>query len=293
MTKVLHDTRLEPNLVTKLPRGLLFWFFGLSSLLLIGLFIFLSFAVFHWRTGFGRTLANWVPFPAAVSDGGVIWYQEVVELATVIDTQVSSDDLSDSFDRALSLAVRRRFVEVIADNLEVEVSKAELSDADVSGLEIFTDSVGWNEADYRRYVTGPLLLAQKTEAALQSSAEYQEIAKNKLIKVQEALEIGIAFADIANQYSEDPTAAVGGDMGYLERTEVPAGLESVFDLPVGQQSKILELPDGFAIALVYDVLEVDGLRSEVAVRWIKVGKATLPEVLDEYSKSRDVWYIVR
>ena len=111
--------------------------------------------------------------------------------------------------------------------------------------------------------------------------------------MQADLEIGISFSDIANQYSEDSSAAYNGDIGYFRRSDLPVGLEKVFDVPLNEPTEIIETTDGFVIAMVYDVVEADGERQEVAVRIIKARKATLAEVLDEYSKLHQAWYIVR
>lgn len=293
MTIIHHaSSEAEKNVSVKLPRWLLIWFGILSLLAAIGFFIFIAFAIMHWRSGFGRTLSHVVPFPAAVVGGEVVWYSEVVELSSVLDQFSDDSKLSDSFDRAMTLVVRRRYIEELAKELGVTVDDGEIIVPD-QALRDFMASSGWNDADYLHYVARPLLLAQKTELALQSSDQYQEIARRKLDIVQADLEIGISFSDIANQYSEDSSAAYNGDIGYFRRADLPVGLEQVFDVPLNEPTDIIETADGFVVAMVYDVVEADGERQEVAVRIIKARKATLAEVLDEYSKSRGAWYIVR
>ncbi len=291
---VVHHAKVDAEKIvpTKLPRTLWWWFGGLSLFLGFLLFIFVSFAILHWRTGVGRTLSEVVPFPAAVVGSKVVWYSEVTQLAGVLDQFNDGSTLTDSFDRALTLAVRRRYIERLAKELEVTVTDEEVSAPDEAVAELLSKA-GWSEADYRRYVSRPLALAQKTEIALQDSAKYQDIAKRKLTVVEDHLALGIAFTDIASQYSDDSSAAYGGDIGYFHRDELPAGFDQIFVSELGVPSPIFEVPDGFVIAMVYDVVEVDGARSEVAVRIIKARKATLAEVLDEYSLSQKVWYIVR
>jgi hypothetical protein len=293
MTVIHHTQKQEAKIApAKLSPGLKFWSFFIFGLLILCFTIYVAFAVVHWRTGFGRTLSGIVPFPAATVGFQVVWYHEVVELAEVLDEFQTDDSVADSFDRALNLAVRRRLIEKLAGDLGVTVTDEEIPAPTPEVLSLMAVH-GWSEADYRKYLSRPLLLAQKTEDQLQLSDEFQEIAKKKLQVVQDHLALGIAFSDIANQYSEDSSAAYGGDIGYFYRDELPAGLEGIFEAALNEPTEILEVPDGFVIAMLYDAIEIDGVRSEVGVRIIKARKATLAEVLEIFSPSQTVWYLVR
>lgn len=290
---ISHDKlNIGKNVSIKLPRQLFFLFAFLSTLVIFCFSVFIAFAVLHWRTGLGRTLSYVVPFPAVVVGSDIVWYSEVVELSGVLDQLSDNSTLSDPFDRVMTLVIRRRYIEELAKELNVTVDDSEIVTPDKT-LQEFMSASGWSDSDYSRHVARPLLLAQKTELALQTSEKYQIMARKKLDIVKKDLEIGISFADIANQYSDDSSAAYNGDIGYFFRVELPKGLESVFDSPLSQPTEIIEVSDGFVIAEVYDVVELEGERQEVAIRVIKARKSTLAEVLDEYSKSHQAWYIVR
>jgi peptidyl-prolyl cis-trans isomerase D len=67
---------------------------------------------------------------------------------------------------------------------------------------------------------------------------------------------GKDFAQLANQSSEDPTAAKGGDLGWLTQGQLPPQLaKAVSGLTKGQVSDIIETPGGFQIVKVEDSKE--------------------------------------
>ena len=93
--------------------------------------------------------------------------------------------------------------------------------------------------------------------------------------------IGIAFPDLALQYSQGASADVSGWLGYLEEDELPAGYNAVWDLDVGD-TVIIELEREFALVRVYDVTFLEVNRLSVAIQEILVNKQPLSEILDDY-----------
>ncbi|OGW25556.1 MAG: hypothetical protein A3K09_04075, partial [Nitrospinae bacterium RIFCSPLOWO2_12_FULL_47_7] len=78
--------------------------------------------------------------------------------------------------------------------------------------------------------------------------------ENKLVKrkrAEEALKrvlAGESFTEIAKKYSEDVSAATGGDLGFLERGKMLAEFEdAVFKLRPGEVSSLVETPYGLHI----------------------------------------------
>src|SRR4051812_17356735 len=68
---------------------------------------------------------------------------------------------------------------------------------------------------------------------------------------------GKNFAELAKQYSEDPGAAKGGDIGWINRGQLPPTLdEAVFAMKKGDVSGVLESPLG------YDIFKVDDVKEE-------------------------------
>src|SRR4029077_6425409 len=60
-------------------------------------------------------------------------------------------------------------------------------------------------------------------------------AKKHIAKLKK----GEDFASLATQYSQHPSAAAGGDLGYLAREEIESGLADLaFSLPIGTHSSV-------------------------------------------------------
>lgn len=259
------------------------------SVALIGIFLF-GFYVGHWYQGPARTIAQIVPLPAASVEGDVIKYIEVVELAAVLDLAEETDILSTPFDRALEMLIDRRHLEHLAEELDVQIYQEDIDAYDLSTQEIqdFLTQVHWAEDDYRRYVVEPLLLSQALEEAVYDHREYQGVALAEIESIVENIGFGISFIDLAKQYSDDPTAVIGGDAGYFTLDELEPGLEPAFGLELEEVSDILETHDYFALAQPYDEIIEDEERVKVGLRLITIDKNDLDVALEEYKKGRTV-----
>ncbi len=64
---------------------------------------------------------------------------------------------------------------------------------------------------------------------------------------------GVQFPALARQFSQAPTAAAGGDLGWVEAAQLDPRLASVLEsLPVGQVSNPIEVDDGYYILALRD-----------------------------------------
>jgi peptidyl-prolyl cis-trans isomerase C len=77
-----------------------------------------------------------------------------------------------------------------------------------------------------------------------------ELAKNKGGH-RPAEEFGRAFSEYARKYSEDPTAASGGEIGWFEQAQLdPKVGDAVFSMPEGTMSGMLESDAGIQLMYV-------------------------------------------
>jgi peptidyl-prolyl cis-trans isomerase C len=75
----------------------------------------------------------------------------------------------------------------------------------------------------------------------------------RIQSIQDRLRQGIDFAALALEYSEDPSKARGGDLGYLERTQmIPSFAEAAFALQPGEISDIVESRIGYHLIKMVD-----------------------------------------
>ena len=72
------------------------------------------------------------------------------------------------------------------------------------------------------------------------SDETEETARLQITQILQQIHDGLSFEDAAKQYSQDPTASTGGDLGWFGRGDmVPAFEEAAFNLVPGQVSGVV------------------------------------------------------
>jgi peptidyl-prolyl cis-trans isomerase SurA len=85
-----------------------------------------------------------------------------------------------------------------------------------------------------------------------------------------ALYSGAPFDELARQYSEDSSAAEGGDLGQFSLNELSDQVQEVLrPLSKGEVSRILETPEGYRILMVQDIEKKTGKSMEEATAEIQ------------------------
>ena len=83
-------------------------------------------------------------------------------------------------------------------------------------------------------------------------AERQRLTE-KLLEIRQRALSGEDFGDLAAEYSEDSSAARGGDLGYFPRGRmVPAFEQAAFELPAGEISNVVETRFGLHLIQTLD-----------------------------------------
>jgi peptidyl-prolyl cis-trans isomerase C len=104
-------------------------------------------------------------------------------------------------------------------------------------------------------------------------APKREAARKRAEEARRRALDGEDFARLAQEYSQHPTAARGGDLGFIPKgapTIFPQFEEVVFSTPVGQVSEVFETPFGFNVLKVLEKkpaeqLPFEKVRAEVLV----------------------------
>ncbi len=110
------------------------------------------------------------------------------------------------------------------------------------------------------------------------SRDKKQAALKKIKAVQQKLRQGADFAKLARKYSEDPSKANGGNMGFLMRGQMPKAFEDVvFKLKNGTVSDVISTGYG------YHLLMVTGNKPAYVTPYTDVEKK-----LKVYLKQRDI-----
>jgi peptidyl-prolyl cis-trans isomerase D len=163
--------------------------------------------------------------------------------------------------------IRINYVELIADNLEVD------TEVDEEALKALYDEQS------EKYITEEQRQARHILVSLPPDSDMDAVAKarSKAQLILERLEKGEAFAEIASAESDDPgSAANGGDLGFFGKgVMAPEFEETVFTLDKGERSGIVKTPFGFHI------IEVTGITPEIATPFEDVRDELVREYLAE------------
>ena len=106
-----------------------------------------------------------------------------------------------------------------------------------------------------RYVLPERVRARHLLLKLPAQADpaAREAARLRLDELARRQRAGADFAALARQFSDDPSAEAGGDLGYFARGQmVPPFEAAAFALPVGELSAPVETPFGWHLILVED-----------------------------------------
>lgn len=282
MTVVWHHHAAAASSHKPPVKGIVFWF--LIALVVLGIVSCLGFFSFSgWRHASAALWFARLPLPVARLHGRIGWYSDVAKLARGIAVSAEREEpIEQDYLDALDLVSRRLEIARLASKFDVDVSDDDVIAAttDDVDLQTFLAGAAWDMDDYRSLVIRPFVVSQKLDVALDADRSYQDASLASMAALQEKLALGIAFEDIAQQYSEDESAKTKGNLGYLLSSEVDPGLASVFALSTGETSDILEAAGAFWIIRVEDIVhEEDGDR--YLLRGIAVNKQTVSAVVDD------------
>jgi parvulin-like peptidyl-prolyl isomerase len=113
---------------------------------------------------------------------------------------------------------------------------------------------GWTMNVYEKKVMRPYLLQSKLQEKLQGDQSLKDEIKNEAQAVLDEIKNGADFAQMAQKYGSDGTAAQGGDLGWFGKGEmVPEFETAVFALKKGElDQQLVETSYGYHIIKVDD-----------------------------------------
>ncbi|MCG9479250.1 MAG: peptidylprolyl isomerase [Actinomycetia bacterium] len=194
-------------------------------------------------------------------------YQEIIE------TYGSREE----FEQALeSMSVDEEF---LRNELENQILRTKIFDMVTAGIEVSEEEAAdfyeQNKQDLflvpeKVEVSHILARFELEEGQTEITEQEKQSAMDKIEFVQQELEEGRSFEEVALEYSDDTASAEnGGGLGYISRGEMAEEFENIaFALQVGEVSDIVETVYGYHILKVTDkqdeyIKEYDEVRETV------------------------------
>jgi hypothetical protein len=233
-------------------------------------------------SAFMYQVAKVIPFPIARSGSTFIAYENYLfELGHYVhyyekqqqlsfDTEAGQAQLESYKQRTIDKVINDAYVKKMAKEQGITVSDQEIDEQIRiakeqnrlgSSNEVFEDVLrdywNWSINDFKRSLSSEIL-EQKVLRALDKPTEQR--ATEALAKI----ESGQDFATIAKEYSDDlSTKEQGGEFGFVNKSNRNVSQQTVdtlYSLPVGQNSKVVIVPygTGYALAIIKSLEDKDG-----------------------------------
>lgn len=166
-----------------------------------------------------------------------------------ITTDVLENELKEKYGMGLS-----KFRAQLRTQFREQLVKQKVQQQYVTAVQVSRNDV---EEFFRQYKDslpsiGESVLLYKLAMQLKPADSIRQIAFAKIMSIKHRLDNGEDFAALAKQYSEDPSAENGGDLGFISKGTLNELRfeETVFSLNIGQVSDVFESRLGFHIAMV-------------------------------------------
>lgn len=255
----------------------------------------------HWDSFPVRAVTAILPIPAAFVNGSMITYHDLLKRKDVLVWLQGADANHEQLlSAALQVLIEQKVTEQLAEKMDVSISNADLdaakkklqgsmSDADFS--KNVKEHLNMSTGEFTNTVLRPLALAQKLDSVVASSNQVQ---KDALIKIGDAaarLKAGESFATVAEQDSDDSSAASGGDIGYLTPKTIPDGWQALLNVPEGEVTPVMETTQSFVIAKVAGLIGM-GETVQIRTQVITVNKKTLHQLVMDYIATSTVDHVI-
>ncbi len=138
------------------------------------------------------------------------------------------------------------------------------------------------------------LLGKQVEEKVTSDESFNASVRSKAENILEQIKQGADFAEMAKKYSQDTTAASGGDLGWFGKGKMVKEFEDVaFSLGVGEISNLVKTTYGYHIIKVEEVRTNDQGKPEVHAHHILLKTQDFQDWLTEKRKTAKIWKFIK
>lgn len=236
---------------------------------------------YKWEDNFTLGVSKVFPFPASRVNGAFVGYDNYLDNLNIMkkyQVEFKKVDFKTDEGKKVLNTVRRETIDRLNEDVivkqEARTLKVTLSKKEID--ESFSDLIksnggeseekpgdfavvlkkyyGLSVADFKNLVYKDRLLRQKVAEKFANDENVNADAKKKAEEVLTKVKAGGDFAELAKQYSQDSSAANGGDLGLFGKGKmVPEFEKAAFGLKAGETSDLVKTVYGYHIIRVTEV----------------------------------------
>ena len=291
-------------------------------IVLVVVFALLCGIIYRTQSQTGENIAAFlskiVPLPAAAINGGnfvmlsdlekntdalVKFYQSPEYLQSgAVKYDFSSADGKKQVEimkkYILNKMIQDKAVEILATKRNITVSQSDIKDFMDQKMQTYAtqddvtnmlrDSYGWTLDDFTKMVVVPSVRLAELQSEVTKNELNNDDAENKITAARDALAGGADFATVAEQYSEGASKDKGGELGWVNKSDmIPELQAAIFSDNPPKQTDIIESSIG------YHLVDIEGEKKEnntdvVQFRQIFVAKKTFSDWLSDQMKGMHI-----
>lgn len=157
---------------------------------------------------------------------------------------------------------------------------------DAKVKEVLSKYYGWTYNDFKEKVKFQIA-TQKLQDAITNDKNLDAQVKAKAEDILAKVKAGGNFADLAKQYSQDSSAANGGDLGFFGKGQMVTEFENAaFALQVGQVSDLVKSKYGYHIIKVIEKKDNKVHAAQILIKAIDPAQY----IKDQVSKAKIISY---
>jgi len=189
-------------------------------------------------------------------DSVVVSEQEVISnldrrMNIIMQNIGSKEEVEQAYGKSLE-EIREELFDPIREQLIIQKMQSELTaDIEVSPAEVkkFFEQI---PRDSLPYFSTEVKVAQIVKKPTPSQSQKERV-RQQMLEIRERIQSGASFGSLARKYSEDGSAAKGGELPYYSRGEVaPAFEATAMTLKEGELSQPVESKFGFHLIKLID-----------------------------------------
>jgi len=248
----------------------------LSALVLFIGITALGLYAYRWENKYAYTVTKYIPYPIAFVNGNFISYHSYLEHLNMVknyQTNFKKVNFSSKEGKIQLESMRKETIDTLVDNKivlveakkqNIKIDQKELDDSYAqliksnSGEKAFAEVLkkyyGMTVNEFKEDVYKDRLLRQKLLQKFSSDEDLNKESKKKAEEILAKIKAGEDFQELAKKYSQDSTAASGGDLGTFGKGKMLPDFEkAAFALKANEISGLVKTTYGYHIIKVTEI----------------------------------------